>query len=182
MELLHNEQLGYEREFFGADPHAEMTANQRALYVSGDRCEGEWGNTMSQHKEWTCECGVGTVRNRSNPIEPDVRLEIDCAGCREWIVSELACIFAGGSATRSLMPDAHSDGEMGFDIAAVVRIVEGLELKEQQRETIVRQSIMRAQDWIHQEPRAVWAPAKAVARTAVLDGKEAESIINANRY
>jgi hypothetical protein len=137
---------------------------------------------MKQHKEWNCECGVGTARNRSNPIESEYCVDLDCAGCREFVISFLACIYAGRMATRLLMPDAHSDADMGFDIAAAARIVEGLEPKGQQGETIVRQSIMRAQDWIQQEPRAVWALAKALARAAVLDGEEAERIINANRY
>jgi hypothetical protein len=162
-----------------SDPHAEMTREQRALYEIGDRCKGERGNTMAQCKERSCDCGKGSIRNTSNPVMSAFTLDLPCAGCREFLIRELACIFAGGVATLLLMPEVHTDADVELDIAAADRMVEGFEVPEP--EAIVKEAMLQAQDWIERESRAVCALTSVLVNAFVLDGKEAERIINENR-
>ena len=155
------------------NPNAAMTEKQRALYRSGNRITGERGNTMARCKERTCRCGRPTIRNHSNPIASEFCVSLECEGCMDILIGELACRVAGGAATLQLMPDVHNQADMMFDVLAILRIVEGLELVGQKREAVLEQAIARAHNWIQQESRAVLALADALFDAGVLNGEEA---------
>jgi hypothetical protein len=67
-----------------------------------------------------------------------------------------------------------------FDVLAIHRIVEGLELVGRKREAVLKQAIARAHNWIQQESRAVLALADALFDAVVLDGEEVERIVRAS--
>jgi hypothetical protein len=163
-----------------SDPAAEMTEVQKALYHSGHRITDERGNTMARCKERTCRCGRPTIRNRSNPIASEFCVSLECEGCLDVLVGELASRFAGAAATLQLMPNGHNDADAMFDMRVILQIVESLELVGQKREAIIKQAIARAHNWIQQESRAVLALADALFNAVVLDGEEAERIVRAN--
>jgi hypothetical protein len=144
------------------NPNAAMTEKQRALYRSGNRITGARGNTMARCKERTCRCGRPTIRNHSNPIASEFCVSLECEGCMDILIGELACRLAGGAATLQLMPKVHNQADVVFDVLAILRIVEGLELVGQKREAVLEQAIARAHNWIQQESRAVLALADAL--------------------